>query len=416
MYYIDKNNHLSSVKTKAYEKIKEIYNISDWQSYVDERLRFIEYSVPEDADESLEQLIQWYINKKSKKVRYAGTKLKKVFLILPPVEQRKVGMALLTGSMSDTEWVCKRLNNYKASYNKEWVINWHPCYSRAVEECWNKYHGTYCGKLLIQFLEEEIVYNHIDELTNRDFYFGLCRRFINRPWFKLDAEKLKSCTYINAYLSVMSKTTQGITAEEARHMLYQWIALLAVHNGKKYHKLTKEFVFWSNKNMQFRVINAWGIDTALYYLLCMNLSDVVCDFLKWDQHIRKQFEKESGHHIDREIYDDLFKEIIIKNFPIDKCHLLALNKNYYDYIITPGQPFTKPRITPWDKGKEHEIPMYLTFTKSYVRMSHNNETYISPKITKDLFNKMIDKNQNFKNLVDTFNLKPTNIEDVDEID
>ena len=65
MYYINKNNHLSSVKTKAYEKIKEIYNISDWQSYVDERLRFIEYSVPEDADESLEQLIQWYINKKS---------------------------------------------------------------------------------------------------------------------------------------------------------------------------------------------------------------------------------------------------------------------------------------------------------------------------------------------------------------
>jgi hypothetical protein len=172
------------------KKIKEIYNISDWQSYVDERLRFIEYSVPEDADESLEQLIQWYINKKSKKVRYAGTKLKKVFLILPPVEQRKVGMALLTGSMSDTEWVCKRLNNYKASYNKEWVINWHPCYSRAVEECWNKYHGTYCGKLLIQFLEEEIVYNHIDELTNRDFYFGLCRRFINRPWFKLAAGKV----------------------------------------------------------------------------------------------------------------------------------------------------------------------------------------------------------------------------------
>lgn len=133
MYYINKNNHLSSVKTKAYEKIKEIYNISDWQSYVDERLRFIEYSVPEDADESLEQLIQWYINKKSKKVRYAGTKLKKVFLILPPVEQRKVGMALLTGSMSDTEWVCKRLNNYKASYGDQLASMLFACFRRMLE-------------------------------------------------------------------------------------------------------------------------------------------------------------------------------------------------------------------------------------------------------------------------------------------
>ena len=416
MYYINKNNHLSSVKTKAYEKIKEIYNISDWQSYVDERLRFIEYSVPEDADESLEQLIQWYINKKSKKVRYAGTKLKKVFLTLPPIEQRKVGMALLTGSMTDTEWVCKRLNNYKASYNEEWIINWHPCYSQAIEECWNKYHGTYCGKLLIQFLEEEVVFNHIDELTGIELYFSLCRRFVNRPWFNLDVEKLKSCTYINAYLSVMSKTKKGITAEEARHLLYQWIALLAVHDGKKHHKLTKEFVFWKYKNMQFRVINAWGMDTALYYLLCMNLSEVVSDFLKWDRLITKQFEKESGHHIDRDIYEDLFKEIIIKNFPIDKCYLLALNKDYYDYIFTPGQPFTKPRINPWDKGKEHEIPMYLSFTVPNVIISHTNERNSSQKTTKELFNKMLDKNPNFKNLVDTFNLKPTNIEDVDEID
>jgi hypothetical protein len=116
------------------------------------------------------------------------------------------------------------------------------------------------------------------------------------------------------------------------------------------------------------------------------------------------------------LYEDLFKEIIIKNFPIDKCYLLALNKDYYDYIFTPGQPFTKPRINPWDKGKEHEIPMYLSFTVPNVIISHTNERNSSQKTTKELFNKMLDKNPNFKNLVDTFNLKPTNIEDVDEID
>lgn len=264
------------------EIIKKIYNKVDWVSHVNDRLEFKEFTYPIDTNESLDDLIALYTNKKSKRVGYAGKKLKKIFLYLPPVEQRKVGLALLGGGQSDSEWVCKRLDNYKESFDKEWKINWHPCYEESVERCWDKYHGLYCGKLLIQFLPEEIVHKHIDELTDKDLYFYLCRRFVNAPWFELNIEKLKSCTYINAYLSIMVKTKDGISEEEARLLLYQWIAYITVTERIKI--LTKDNIFYSDKSKKLRVINAWGIDTALYYLLCMNHNKVVSEFLECEQH------------------------------------------------------------------------------------------------------------------------------------
>ena len=208
--------------TNAHDIIKELFKLESWCSYVDERLSYKEYQLPKKADENLDLLIDWYTNKKSKRVKYAGEKLRKVFLELPPVEQRKVGLALLTGGKTDTEWVCKRLDNYKPSWNKDWVVNWHPCYSDAVEDVWVRYKGISCGKLLIQFLDKNIVQKHLDELLEYDeLYFGLCNRFIHEDWIKFDKDKLARYTYINAYLSILSQTADGITDEEATRLLYQ---------------------------------------------------------------------------------------------------------------------------------------------------------------------------------------------------
>ena len=61
------------------ENIRRIYENPDWKSHVNERLRYREYQLPKDSEESLEQLVEWYTNKRSKRVAYAGKKLKKLF-------------------------------------------------------------------------------------------------------------------------------------------------------------------------------------------------------------------------------------------------------------------------------------------------------------------------------------------------
>lgn len=409
---LSENASIDQLGSSPIEIIRRIYNKVDWVSHVDNKLQYRGYVYPDDTNESLDDLIYLYTNKKSKRVSYAGKKLKKIFLDLPSVEQRKVGLALLSSGLTDSEWVCKRLDYYKASFDKEWKINWHPCYEEAVEECWNKYHGKYCGKLLIQFLPKDIVRKHIDELTDIDFYFYLSRRFVNASWFKLDVEKLKSSTYINAYLSVMIKTKDGISEEEARLLLYQWIAVITTTYAKEINAHTKENIFYNYKNNKLRVINAWGIDTALYYLLCMNHKKVVSEFLEWDNIIFNQYydtilDEESDS---TDIAIGNFKEIIINNFPNDLKYLLYLNDSYYSYILTPGQPFTIPRFwNTWSNKKEEDVPQYIPQFNVQEKDTITNS--IENRIDTDSYERMLDSNPNLRNLIEHLNLSPVNLEE-----
>ena len=122
--------------TNAHYIIKDLFKLESWYSYVDERLSYKEYQLPKKADEDLDMLIDWYT----------------------------------------------------PGWNKDWVVNWHPCYSDAVEDVWVRYKGISCGKLLIQFLDKNIVRKHLGELLEYDeLYFGLCNRFIHEDWFKFDS-------------------------------------------------------------------------------------------------------------------------------------------------------------------------------------------------------------------------------------
>ena len=60
------------------EMIQEIYDNPTWKSYTDDRLCYKEYSLPENVEETIDTLIEWFLNKKSKRVQYAGNKLRKI--------------------------------------------------------------------------------------------------------------------------------------------------------------------------------------------------------------------------------------------------------------------------------------------------------------------------------------------------
>ena len=87
----------------------------------------------------------------------------------------------------------------------------------------------------------------------------------------------------------MYKTEEGIPEDEARLLLYQWIGVLTNYYKKIINNHSKENIFYNNKSKKLRIIHAWGIDTALYYLLCMKHYKVVSDFLDWDESIFEQY-------------------------------------------------------------------------------------------------------------------------------
>lgn len=406
--------------TNAHDIIKDLFKLESWYSYVDERLSYKEYQLPKNTDEDLDLLIDWYTNKNSKRVKYAGEKLRKVFLELPPVEQRKVGLALLTGGKTDTEWVCKRLDNYKPNWNKDWVVNWHPCYSDAVEDVWVRFKGKSCGKLLIQFLDKNIVQKHLDELLEYDeLYFGLCNRFIHEDWFKFDKEKLARCTYINAYLSILSQTADGITDEEATRLLYQWIATVSAICKKKYSTFKSEKIFWRYGNEEHRVIYAWGMDTAIFYLLKMKKHNVIAKFLKWDQTVCDAYLETLGKGKDSEENQERFVDVILENIPDEYRYLSRLNIQYYNYASSPGQPFTTPRILEIYKREESwhspysEEPSFKRNScvkpKSSLNDDAKNEQ--SPFASEGELEQFISENPVLQQLAEKLKLQPVILDD-----
>lgn len=383
------------------ENIKKVYNNPDWKSHVNELLIYREYQLPEDSEESLGQLVKWYTNKRSKRVTYAGKKLKKLFLDLPKKEQWKVGKALLGGGKADCEWVCKRLHDYKDFYKDEWDIRWHPCYTEAVEAYWNKSHSESCGRLVVKFLDEEIVRKHLDELQDDCYYFELCRRFVDRPWFQLDIEKLKRCTYINAYLSVMAKTASGILKEEARRLLYQWIAivLVSLYDEEMQCKIIKDEIFFKHSTGKRRIVNILGFDTALYYLLSMNLDEVVDEILQWEKKVNQNYffkcsEFTSHKDIDHEW---LFREAAVESFPDDMRFLLQINEKCFAYLENIGRPFTIPRL------RVHHAIYAQGDNEMYLRPSNRRTSeYKNKKIS---IEKLIERNPALERLIRILDLE-----------
>lgn len=396
------------------EMIQEIYDNPTWKSYTDDRLCYKEYSLPENVEETIDTLIEWFLNKKSKRVQYAGNKLRKMFVELSATEQRKVGLALFTGSRKDTEWLCKNLNYYKLPDKDKWIVNWHPCYSESVEKCWNKYHGLFCGKLMIEFLDEKIIRKYLDEFNDADYYFDICRRFVNRPWFNLDIEKLKRCTSINAYLHIMSKTPQGISAEEARLLLYQWIAAVASSIVNVETILYNRNIFIRSWNSNYKVIHAWGIDTAMLYLLRMNHKEVVADFLHWNDAISKHFYDTLKPEDDYFGSEKDFARIILKYLPKDMKYLANIDITHYSYINTLSQPLTIPQLNEWNKEEGKAYPMYIrneeieeqALPESItlgVEEQKEEDTPIEEMID---YGELLDNYPNFKFLNDKFDLTP----------
>lgn len=396
------------------ERIKRIYQHPGWTNSIDDRLAYKPFVMPTDAEDSLDKLVEWYVNKKSKRVKYAGSKLRKAFLTLPPVEQRKVGLALLTGGKTDTEWVCARLLNYKPAWNKEWDINWHPCYTGAVEQAWLKHKGKQCGKLLIYFLDSNIVRQHMNDLAKDDeLYICLCQRFVDEPWFQVDADRLASCTYINEYLSIMSQTPQGISDEEAETLLYQWIGTIAalfIERSSWMHQYSQNF--WRSNVEEHRVIYSWGMDTALYYLLNMNKNRVVNEFLKWDQKVYLAYYSRLSTEHDSPDNRKLFVECIIDNFPEEYSRFTRLNTGNYIYAKSPGVIYGRPKKWMPDHYSFGSLQIYLDEdhpqqVKYSLPEEMPTETPSLPernKMAQENLLKMVNKNPNLQKLVEAFGM------------
>lgn len=342
------------------EVMATIYQRTSWFSYVNDRLEYKEYVMPGNTGDDLETLLSWYVNKTKYKVRYAGMQLRKAFPGLPPVEQRRVGKALLLGPKSDVEWVCKRLDTRKPEWDKDWIVSWHPSYSDLLESAWVKYKSKYCGRLLIQFMGKDVIRKHLDDLLGDDeLYFSLCRRLVMEPWFSLDKHRLGQLTNINEYLSIMSLRSDLLSDDEAKRLLYQWIGTVSAEYKEERFVSKDKHMFWSGITQEHRVINAWGFDTALFYLLKMGKQNVVSDFLAWDEKVYQAYHSSINSVDDDYENHDKFVDLVLENLPEGYVKFRFPNNKCYDFLFRVDHPFTEPRVNFLYRREAKEQPAYF---------------------------------------------------------
>lgn len=330
------------------ENIRIIYGNPYWKCPVD--VPPMPISLYENTDvcyKELSGLITKYKDSGYKYRRLVGEKLRRLFPTLPSDEQREVGMALLGGRKDYSSWVCAVLDNKLYEVNGG-HIKWFPCYAQAVEECWNRYHAQSCGDLLIKVLDGEIVKKYWDELCKRGHYLTLYKRFRSDPWFKLDTNELKRCMHVNNYFSLVNQTDITITEEEARLIMYQWVALVLKQESEWISSSLDVFKRYSVGERQ--IINISEFEVALYYLLCMKLDNVVDEILRWNELVKNQTAVND---------EGVFRNVAIENFPEDLKFLLNDDKENDGWVEYQGRLYAMPKEFSWCIGKEGLPNLYI---------------------------------------------------------
>lgn len=196
-----------------YILLEELDLTSRLQSFKDEQNSKI-YK----KNESVSLLLQWFTDRKSRKVIYARKELQTRFLYLTYNEQVLAMKAMLHGGKKDREWCYKTLRKW---WSDELISD--------IDELWNKYQEERCGWLFPRYMPMELIRQNINNLCYDSNYYQICKRLAGESWFVIDKIRLRSVSATIQFMWVMSQTPTGLTSTEALQIVFGWIAYI-VHS------------------------------------------------------------------------------------------------------------------------------------------------------------------------------------------
>lgn len=139
---------------------------------------------------------------------------------------------------------------------------------------------------------------------------------------------------------VMAKTQEGISASEARTLLFQWVGVFV--GLDRTHVLHD---FWSPRRHMHRAIFLRGMSSAIFYLLEMHQDDVVADFLRWDEKVFDDYMSSIAVENDSRENAEAFTQKVMSNFPEDLLYLTRLDGAHYQFIDYRNEcPYVVPQL------------------------------------------------------------------------
>lgn len=296
---------------------------------------------------SVNELLMWFNNKRSRKVICARKELQQRFLFLSYDEQLVIIRSMLNGCKTDREWSYGILRKWWSEELLELVI-----------KLWDDYHEEHCGWLVTRYGTIEQLRERISELSYNSNYYRLCKRLAPEPWFLIDKDKLRDAAEEDPdlnYLWIMSQTESGFSGTEAWEIIYKRIARtikMVSTNLNPYDEryldgsvILLQLNIYHNILENFYLTHIKGMYKMLASLLRIGQYKQVKEFLEWDQKLHFQFASDySSHfdylrrtpHRDREFVLDLFRkymEFVKEQFPQEYRYLFDSNDLFQEELM-----------------------------------------------------------------------------------
>ena len=243
--------------------------------------------------ESFDCLLKWVIEKKKGKMSYAKNILRTYFHGYSDNQQKKILRVLLLQAPGDRKFAHKKLYG-----------NWDDSMIPYVLQCWNTFHDDTCAWLIIKIFPFDIVKKMAKELAIPSNFSTLCKRLGNDMPIYPEKDLFAPFISIVDYLNAISHTQYTITESEAEELLYRIVsvAMYGLASDHEYMGLFKgEIKMIANgkeattKNF-FRIIRCDvsrldDINDSLIYFCKMGLTNVVENFLKWNDSILEHYNR-----------------------------------------------------------------------------------------------------------------------------
>ena len=210
-------------------------------------------------NETLSILLSNYIDKRSKRVVYARTRLKDRFDKQSYRDQNRILRAFLNGSVTDREWACRILRD---NWRKELSVN--------VESAWASTPKPMLAYVILRYFPNSFIIKEQERLEQATSYPHVCARVGNETSFKMDESRLN----IMEYLYVMAKLGRNVDKENAEQRLYDFLLNYTNYYDRSFYSMPS-----------FSAIEGW--DRMVWAMGVLGLQDALVRLLDFENRVKE---------------------------------------------------------------------------------------------------------------------------------
>lgn len=262
------------------KKLKRGYSKRSVGYYLHKAATMTEMRSEPLKNETISALLKQFVDKRSRKVEIARTKLRYRFDKQDFQQQRKILAAFLAAAKQDRIWAYKQLQHW-----------WDDRLYDEVRTLWELHHEEECGRVILLHFPMEYVYDNLAYLDRKENYFQLCVRLINHPSFQIDKGRLEELYGTGksdvAYLRILAYSNSKVQKGAATRILYEQIIRYLNENDS----YSKEFEIQFNHHKHNCPTTKWFLVVSLIVgsMGELNLADELIAYEEWDSIVQRKF-------------------------------------------------------------------------------------------------------------------------------